>query len=74
MYTVASPDPNLRGGGQLTNPNECNSKQTSGTRGIYPYLYIDEESVPCAKFKWKEQYLLMSIMGKLKPNFIFTQR
>ena len=22
------------------NPNECNSMLTSGTRGIYPYLYI----------------------------------
>ena len=71
MYTVASPDPNPRGGGQLPNPNECNSTLTSATRGetltphpnecnstltsvstgIYPYLYIDEESVPCAKFK-----------------------
>ena len=50
MYTVASPDPNPRGGGQLPNPNECNSMLTSGRRGIYPYLYIDEESVPCAKF------------------------
>ena len=44
MYTVASPDPdpNPRGGGQLPNPNECNSTLTSGTRGIYtPLLYID---------------------------------
>ena len=32
-------------------PNECNSNLTSGTRGIYPYLYIDEESGPCAKFE-----------------------
>ena len=23
MYTVANPDPNPRGGGQLPNPNEC---------------------------------------------------
>ena len=35
MYTVASPDPdpdpdpNRRGGGQLPNPNECNSTLTS---------------------------------------------
>ena len=31
MYTVASPepDPNPRGGGQLPNPNECNSTLTS---------------------------------------------
>ena len=38
MYTVASPDPdpNPRGGGQLPNPNECNSTLKSGTRGIYP--------------------------------------
>ena len=40
MYTLASPDPNLRGGGQLSDPNECNSTLTSGTRGIYPYPYI----------------------------------
>ena len=33
MYTVASPDPNPRGGGQLPNPNKCNSVLTSGTRG-----------------------------------------
>ena len=50
MYTVASPGPNPRGMGQLPNPNECNSTLISGTRGIYRYLYIDEESVPCAKF------------------------
>ena len=42
MYTVASPDPdpNPREGGQLPNPNECNSTLTSGTRGIYPHRYI----------------------------------
>ena len=34
MYTVASPDPNPRGGGQLLNPkvqyyaNECNEEET----------------------------------------------
>ena len=33
MYTVASPGPNSRGGGQLPNPNECNSTLTSATRG-----------------------------------------
>ena len=38
MYTVASPEPNPRG--QLPNPNECNSTLTSGTKGIYRYLYI----------------------------------
>ena len=40
---VASPDPdpNPRGGGQLPNPNECNSSLTSGTRGICPHCYID---------------------------------
>ena len=37
MYTVASPDPNPRGGGQLPNPNECNSTLMSGTNNIYPY-------------------------------------
>ena len=41
MYTVDSPDPNPRGGGQLPNPNECNSTLTSGTNNIYPYPYID---------------------------------
>ena len=43
MYTVASsdPDPNPRGGGQLPNPNECNSTLTSGTKNIYPFPYID---------------------------------
>ena len=33
MCTVASPDPNPRGGGQLPNLNKCNSTLTSGTRG-----------------------------------------
>ena len=33
MYTVASPDPNPRGGGQLPDPNKCNSILTSGTSG-----------------------------------------
>ena len=43
MSTVASPDPdpNPRGGGQLPNPNECNSTLMSGTKNIYPYPYID---------------------------------
>ena len=41
MYTVASPDPNPWGGGQLPNPNECNSTLTSGTNNIYPYPYLD---------------------------------
>ena len=41
MYTVASPDPNPRGGGQLSNPNECDSTLTSGSNNIYPYPYID---------------------------------
>ena len=43
MYTVASPDPdpNPRGGGQLPNPNECDSTLTSGTKNIFPYPYID---------------------------------
>ena len=35
------PDPNPRGGGQLPNPNECNSALMSGTNNIYPYRYID---------------------------------
>ena len=50
MYSVASPDPDPRGGGQLPNPNECNSTLTSETRDIYCYLYIDKECGPCAKF------------------------
>ena len=33
MFIVASCDPNPRGGGQLSNPNECNSMLTSETRG-----------------------------------------
>ena len=33
MFIVASPDPNPRGGGQLSNPNECNSTLTNATRG-----------------------------------------
>ena len=34
MYTIASPDPdpNTRGEGQLSNPNECNSTLTSATK------------------------------------------
>ena len=32
MYTVASPDPDSREGGQLPDPNECNSTLTSATR------------------------------------------
>ena len=46
MYTVASPDPNPRGRGQVPSPNKCNSTLTSGTRRIYRYLHIDEEPVP----------------------------
>ena len=38
---VASPDPNPKGGGQLPNPNECNSTLMSGTNNIYPYPYKD---------------------------------
>ena len=34
MYTVANPDPNPRGEGQLPNPNECYSTLTSETRDI----------------------------------------
>ena len=40
MCTVAGPDHNLRGGGQLPYPNECNSMLMSATRGIYPFPYI----------------------------------
>ena len=36
MYTVDSPDPSPRDGGQLPNPNKCNSTLTSGTRGEIP--------------------------------------
>ena len=34
MYTAASPgpDPSPRDGGQLPNPNKCNSTLTNGTR------------------------------------------
>ena len=37
VYTVASLDldPNPRGGGQLLNPNECNSTPKIGTRGQF---------------------------------------
>ena len=35
MYTLASPDPNPMGGGQLPNPNECNATLTSGTKNIF---------------------------------------
>ena len=41
MFSVAGPDPNPRGGGQLPNPNECNSTLASGTNNIYPHPYID---------------------------------
>ena len=44
LCTVAGldpdPGPNSWGGGQLPNPNECNSTLTSGTKGIFPYPYI----------------------------------
>ena len=40
MCTVAVPDHNPRGGGQLPYPNEFNSTLTSATRGIYPFPYI----------------------------------
>ena len=33
MYIVAGPDPNPVGGGQLPDPNECNSTLTSGISG-----------------------------------------
>ena len=35
------PDPNPIEGGQLPNPNECNSTLTSGTNNICPYPHID---------------------------------
>ena len=40
MYTVASPNPNPRGGDQLPSPNECNSTLTSGTSGGAAPTYI----------------------------------
>ena len=44
MYTVASagpdPNPNPRGGGQLPNPDKCNSTLMSGTSGGAAPLYI----------------------------------
>ena len=36
MYTA----PSLGGGGQLPNPNECNSTPTCEARGIYPHRKI----------------------------------
>ena len=33
MCTVASPDPNPYGRGQLSNPNECNSTLTNAAKG-----------------------------------------
>ena len=52
MYTVASPDPdtNTRGGGQLPNPNECNSALTSVTGGFpLPLYYNRWNSSPMQK-------------------------
>ena len=40
MYTVASPDPNPRGDGELPDPNECNSTLKSATRSAPTYIYI----------------------------------
>ena len=40
MCTVAGPDHNPTGGGQLPYPNECNSMLMSATKGIYPFPYI----------------------------------
>ena len=40
MCTVAGPDNNPTGGGQLPSPNECDSMLMSATRGIYPFPYI----------------------------------
>ena len=52
MYTVASPDPdpNPRGGGELPNPNECNSTLTSVTGGTYPYP--DTYMYKCSLVVW----------------------
>ena len=46
--TVADPDPYPTNGGQLPNPNECNSILTSETRG--------EEMVKCGL--WRKLSLL----------------
>ena len=40
MCTVAGPDNNPTGGGQLPSPDECDSMLMSATRGIYPFPYI----------------------------------
>ena len=55
MYAVASPDPNPGGGGQLPNPNECNSTLTSKTRDInliwrnrYP---VQKSNFKCSGFR-----------------------
>ena len=68
-----------RGEMLTNNPNECNSTLTSGTRGIYPYLYIAEESVPCAKFCYFEHfrstmYTLDAALAWKTCNFSLTKK
>ena len=43
----------MRGETLTPNPNECNSTSTSGTRGIYPYLYIALEMGDNIFWKWE---------------------
>ena len=57
MCTVAGPDHNPTGGGQLPYPNECNSMLMSATRGIYPFpLYIDFDEWKPSKI-WVTAYV-----------------
>ena len=59
MCTVAGPDHNPTGGGQLLYPNECNSMLMSATRGIYPLpLYIDFDEWKPSKI-WVTAYVFI---------------
>ena len=76
MYTVASPDPNPRGGGQLPNPNECNSTLTSGTNNIYPHPYIDvndrgHRSRSGHRLRLSYSFVCSVCLGLLQENLCF---
>ena len=69
MYTVASPDPNPRGGGQLPNPNECNSTLTGVTGGfLYPNIKFGGV-LPCAKSR-KEGPQFSLTDSELRKQFL----
>ena len=77
---VASPDPNPRGGGQLPNPNECNSTLTSGTRGIYPHCYIlmlmsgvtgYEFATRCADTKFEFTHFAAEKLHRTSEEFLY---